>query len=71
MPGDLIRPDDLRRITDEVEMARAREAFEKKSRIDHGSSTALGDRIMLRLVPMRCARVRVCLDLVQRRSAPT
>jgi hypothetical protein len=35
MPGDLIRPDDLRRIADEVEMAKAREALEKKRKTDH------------------------------------
>ena len=35
MPGDLIRPDDLRRIADEIEMAKAREAIEKKRTIDH------------------------------------
>jgi hypothetical protein len=35
MPGDLIKPDDLRRIADEMEMAKAREALEKKRKIDH------------------------------------
>jgi hypothetical protein len=35
MPGDLIKPDDLRRIADEIEMAKAREALEKKRKIDH------------------------------------
>lgn len=35
MPGDLIRPDDLKRITEEIEMAKAREALEKKRKIEH------------------------------------
>jgi len=35
MPGELIRPDDLKRIADEKEMAKAREAIEKKRKIDH------------------------------------
>jgi hypothetical protein len=35
MPGDLIRPDELKRITEEIEMAKAREALEKKRKIDH------------------------------------
>jgi hypothetical protein len=34
MPGDLIKPDDLRRIADETEMAKAREALEKKRKGD-------------------------------------
>ncbi|MGH6917144.1 MAG: hypothetical protein ACREJ0_05505 [Geminicoccaceae bacterium] len=35
MPGDLIKPDDLRRIADEIETAKAREALEKKRNVDH------------------------------------
>ena len=35
MSGDLIRPDDLRRIADDIEMAKAREALEKKRKVDH------------------------------------
>lgn len=35
MPDDLIRPDDLKRIADDIEMAKAREALEKKRKIDH------------------------------------
>jgi len=35
MPGDMIRPDDLKRIADEIEMAKAREALEKKRKADH------------------------------------
>jgi hypothetical protein len=35
MPGDLIKPDDLRRIADEIETAKAREALEKKRKVDH------------------------------------
>jgi hypothetical protein len=34
MPG-VIRPDDLKRIADDVEMAKAREALEKNRKIDH------------------------------------
>ena len=34
MPGELIRPDDLKRITEEIEMAKAREALEKKRNIE-------------------------------------
>jgi hypothetical protein len=34
VPEDLITPDQLRRITDEQEMARAREALEKKRKAD-------------------------------------
>jgi hypothetical protein len=33
--SDVIRPDDLRRIADEIEMAKAREALEKKRKADH------------------------------------
>ena len=35
MPGELIRPDDLKRIADEIEMAKAKEALEKKRKIEH------------------------------------
>jgi hypothetical protein len=35
MPGDLISPDALRRITDDIEMTKAREALEKRRRADH------------------------------------
>ena len=35
MPGELIRPDDLKRIADDIEMAKARETLEKKRKIDH------------------------------------
>jgi hypothetical protein len=35
MPQGLITPDELRRITDEKELARAREALEKKKKVDH------------------------------------
>ena len=31
----VISPDDLRRIADEIEMAKAREALEKKRKVDH------------------------------------
>ncbi|HEX5078624.1 MAG TPA: hypothetical protein VFV80_05685 [Geminicoccaceae bacterium] len=34
MPG-LINPDDLRRIADDIEMAKAKEALEKKRKADH------------------------------------
>jgi hypothetical protein len=34
MPSQLITPDELRRIADEQEMARAREALEKKNKAD-------------------------------------
>jgi hypothetical protein len=33
--SDVIRPDDLKRIAEEVEMAKAREALEKKRKGDH------------------------------------
>jgi hypothetical protein len=33
--SDVIRPDDLKRIAEEVEMAKAREALEKKRKEDH------------------------------------
>ena len=35
MTGGLIKPDELKRIADEVEMAKAREALEKKRKGDH------------------------------------
>jgi hypothetical protein len=33
--SDLIKPDDLKRIADDVEMAKAKEALEKKRKVDH------------------------------------
>jgi hypothetical protein len=35
MTGDVIKPDDLKRLTEEAEMAKAREALEKKRKIEH------------------------------------
>ena len=35
MSGGLIKPDELKRIADDIEMAKAREALEKKRKADH------------------------------------
>ncbi len=38
MAGDLIKPDELRRITDQMEMEKMREAFEKKRKSRRGAA---------------------------------
>jgi hypothetical protein len=50
----VIRPDDLKRIADDVETAKAREALEKKRKVDH-EREQFHDAFMSRETSPRCS----------------